>query len=72
MWKVYATATCPWCKRAKEFLEERGENVSYIILSQANLPEYLDEFPNAKTVPQIITPEGHKIGGFDNLVELFK
>ena len=72
MWTIYATSTCSFCKQAKEFLEERGEKVKYILLTHHTLNEYLDAFPNAKTVPQIITPEGRKIGGFDNLVQLFK
>ena len=24
--KVYSTPTCPWCKKAKQFLEDKGVN----------------------------------------------
>lgn len=72
MWTVYATTTCIWCKRAKGFLEERNEPLNYVILDHNTLNGYLKEFPDAKTVPQIITPDGVKIGGFDALVDYYK
>lgn len=70
-WVVYATDTCSWCKRAKEFLTERGESIEYVLLNGDTLPRFKADFPTAASVPQIITPEGRKIGGFDNLVALF-
>lgn len=70
-WIVYATSTCNWCRRAKEFLIERDEPVEYILLDDKTLPRFKKDFPTALTVPQIITPEGRKIGGYDNLVALF-
>lgn len=72
MWTVYATNTCPYCTQAKETLEGLGKEVKYIILTSATLNEYLDTFPTAKTVPQIITPDGDKIGGLDALLEYLK
>jgi glutaredoxin len=69
---VYATDTCSFCKQAKALLEEKGLEYKYIILNSKNLMEYLEDFPDAKTVPQIITPDGNKIGGYDALVDYLK
>lgn len=70
-WIVYATSTCNWCKRAKEFLIERNEPIEYVLLDEKTISRFKEDFPTASKVPQIITPEGRKIGGYENLVALF-
>lgn len=73
IWTIFGTPTCVWCNRAKEFLTERGEYFDYWNIEQhASMRYFKEEFPHAKTVPQIITPDGVKIGGFDALVDYYK
>lgn len=68
---IYATETCQYCKQAKALLEERGLPYHYKLLKTTkDLVELQEDFPGAKTVPQIITPEGKKIGGYDALLQL--
>ncbi len=69
--KVYSTATCPYCSRAKNLLqklhipfEERR-----VDLDRAALREMLEVTNHARTVPQI-TIDGRPIGGFAELTEL--
>lgn len=73
MWTIYGQPTCSFCKQAKSYLETRGEQVKYIdILSPDDIADFQELFPGARTVPQIITPEGKKIGGYDALVALIE
>ena len=73
MFIIYGTSTCVWCDRAKEFLGERREDYSFRNIENPHYFEnYKYDFPGAKTVPQIITPNGDKIGGFDALENLYK
>ena len=71
MFTIYATDTCQWCKAAKALLEERGYKYKYKVLkTAADVTEFQKEFPGQTSVPQIITPEGRKIGGYDALLQL--
>jgi glutaredoxin 3 len=65
MVKVYSTPTCPWCKRTKEFLEER--NVQF---EDVNVAENLEaakemvEKSGQMGVP-VIEIDGQIVVGFD-------
>lgn len=69
--KVYSTATCPICDKAKACLSKWG--IAYdevrVDQDQAGLKEMLQVSNGARTVPQI-TVDGKWIGGFSELTEL--
>lgn len=75
MYTVYGKPNCPFCVRAKEYLENHGKEYEYIDVSAeaSKRQELMDRVFNAvgfypKTVPQIFMPNGEYVGGFDNLL----
>ena len=69
--KMYSTATCPYCIRAKQLLRERGvEQIEEIRVdldhSQRGL---MMEITGQRTVPQIFIGQTH-VGGCDDLEAL--
>ena len=72
MYTIYSTTTCSYCKRAKEFLTERGEKYNEIIITSQEildgLATKLGYIP--KTVPQIWRGKTH-VGGYDDLVRQY-
>jgi glutaredoxin 3 len=69
--KMYTTATCPYCIRAKQILKAKGvEQIDEIRVD--TLPEgraVLMEVSGRRTVPQIFIGATH-VGGCDDLVAL--
>jgi glutaredoxin 3 len=69
--KMYTTAVCPYCIRAKQLLNARG--VAQIEEIRIDLdPEaraQMMEITGRRTVPQIFIGETH-VGGCDDLVAL--
>ncbi len=69
--KMYTTAVCPYCVRAKQFLKSRGvEHIEEVRIDL--LPEQRDHMMNLtgrRTVPQIFIGE-HHVGGCDDLIAL--
>lgn len=72
---VYGKTNCPFCEKAKSFLEKLNVQFDYLILDKDYTREELLELaPDAKTVPQIWQDiEGNlfHIGGYTELKELF-
>jgi len=69
--KMYTTAVCPYCVRAKQILKARGVTQIEEIRVDA-LPEErmkMMELTGRRTVPQIFVGEVH-IGGCDDLMAL--
>ena len=69
--KVYSTASCPFCDKAKALLNKWSipyEEVR-IDTDQAGLREFAEVTNGARTVPQILI-DGECIGGFTELTEL--
>ncbi len=67
---VYTTAYCPYCVRAKSFLQ--GEGIPFTEVSLEGKPEEmkaLKERTGLRTVPQIFFGE-ELIGGCDDLLAL--
>lgn len=68
---IYTKQGCPFCVRAKAFLDSKG--AEYHEIDVGNDPEKrqkLTEKSNGKkTVPQIFIGE-HHVGGCDDLLEL--
>ena len=69
--KMYSTATCPFCLRAKALLRQRGvESIDEIRIDE--LPaerETMIQLTQRWTVPQIFIGDVH-VGGCDDLVAL--
>lgn len=69
--KMYSTATCPYCIRAKQLLRERG--VAQIEEIRVDLDHgqrgHMMEITGQRTVPQIFIGQTH-VGGCDDLVAL--
>ena len=69
--KMYSTATCPYCLRAKALLKQRGvEQIDEIRvdLDPAERARMV-ELTGRRTVPQIFIGETH-VGGCDDLIAL--
>jgi glutaredoxin 3 len=69
--RIYTTAVCPYCIRAKMLLSRRGIAYDEIDVSgDAETRAWLVEKTGGRrTVPQIFI-RGESIGGFDELAEL--
>jgi glutaredoxin 3 len=69
--KMYTTAVCPYCQRAKALLRSKGvEQIEEIRVDL--LPEQranMMELTGRRTVPQIFIGAVH-VGGCDDLIEL--
>ena len=69
--KMYTTAVCPYCVRAKQLLKARGvEQIEEIRIDTD--PDRRDEMmglTGRRTVPQIFIGDTH-VGGCDDLVAL--
>ena len=69
--KMYTTAVCPYCVRAKQILKSKGvTGIEEIRVDQ--LPEAREHMMNItgrRTVPQIFIGETH-VGGCDDLMAL--
>jgi len=65
MIEIYGKPMCPFCDKAKSFCETRGFKYTYKSLgTDYTREELMEQFPNARTVPQIVI-NGKKIGGYD-------
>ena len=67
--EIYATAICPYCVSAKNFLKQRGLDWEEIRVDTdpARRDEMLARSGGRRTVPQIFI-NGTHVGGFDDLV----
>ena len=69
--KMYTTAVCPYCIRAKQILKSKGVEQIEEIRVDTNPDERVKmmEITGRRTVPQIFIGDTH-VGGHDDLVEL--
>ena len=69
--KMYTTAVCPFCQRAKQLLTARGvaqiEEIRVDTLPQERMR--MMDLTGRRTVPQIFIGDTH-VGGFDDLAAL--
>ena len=69
--KMYTTAVCPYCIRAKQILKSKGvdaiEEIRIDMEPEARLQ--MMEITGRRTVPQIFIGDTH-VGGCDDLVAL--
>ena len=67
MIEIWGKPNCPYCERAKALCESRNLKYKYKQLDvDFTRDEILENFPGAKTFPQIVVA-GTKIGGYDKL-----
>ena len=68
--KIYSTAICPYCERAKMLLEKRSiKYTEFKIDEDVKLFEEMLALSNGRrSVPQIFIDD-HHIGGYDDLVD---
>jgi glutaredoxin 3 len=67
---IYSTAACPYCVRAKRFLDAKG--VSYTELRvdlDPALRQQMEHKSQRRSVPQIFIGD-HHVGGFDDMWRL--
>ncbi len=69
--KMYTTAVCPYCIRAKQILKSKGvEQIEEIrVDTDPDIRIKMMELTGQRTVPQIFIGETH-VGGHDDLVAL--
>jgi len=69
---IYTTATCPYCRLAKQLLTELGVEIEEIRvdLDPAKRQEMVER-TGRLTVPQIFI-DGHFIGGYRELLKLYQ
>jgi glutaredoxin 3 len=69
--KMYTTAVCPYCIRAKQILKAKGvESIEEIrIDTDPAQREHMMQITGRRTVPQIYIGTTH-VGGHDDLVAL--
>ncbi|WP_431275468.1 glutaredoxin 3 [Variovorax ureilyticus] len=69
--KMYTTAVCPYCIRAKQILKSKGvEQIEEIrIDSDPQARATMMDVTRRRTVPQIFIGETH-VGGCDDLIAL--
>ena len=69
--KMYTTAVCPYCTRAKQILKSKGvEQIEEVrIDADPAARDYMMQITGRRTVPQIFVGETH-VGGCDDLMAL--
>ena len=69
--KMYTTAVCPYCVRAKQILKAKGvDQIEEVRVDTApELREHMIQITGRRTVPQIFIGETH-VGGCDDLMAL--
>lgn len=69
MIEIWGKTQCPYCEQAKALVEMKGAEYTYKQLGvDFQREEVLEEFPGARTFPQIKI-NGTAIGGYDQLRE---
>ena len=69
--KMYTTAVCPYCIRAKQILKSKGvEHIEEVrIDTDPAARDHMMQITGRRTVPQIFIGETH-VGGCDDLMAL--
>ena len=69
--KMYTTAVCPYCVRAKQILKAKGvvQIEEIRVDTSPELREHMMQITGRRTVPQIFIGDTH-VGGCDDLMAL--
>lgn len=66
---IYGKPGCGYCEAAKALCNTRGYTYEYLTMNEDYTREQLlENFPGAKTVPQIVV-NGLKVGGYDDFIK---
>jgi len=69
MIEIWGKPHCPFCEQAKQLCEMRGLTYTYKELAtHFTREEVLEEFPGARTFPQIKV-DGKIVGGYNELTK---
>ena len=72
MYTVYSKPNCSFCMQAKQLLEMEQLPFDYLTLgTHYSLQEFMELFPNARTLPMIVK-DGEVVGGYKDLCEYLK
>ena len=67
---IYSTAACPYCARAKQFLNAKGVNYTELRVDlDPALRQQMEQKSQRRSVPQIFIGD-HHVGGFDDIWRL--
>lgn len=66
---VLSRNNCQWCDLTLEVLHESGERPIVHYADKDHAIRSLMLMAGLKTVPQVFSPEGYHIGGYEDLVE---
>lgn len=68
--EIYATGSCPYCRRAMRLLESKGVTYQLIrVDKERGMRQEMEARSGRFTVPQIFIDDQH-VGGFDELSAL--
>lgn len=68
---IYSKDNCPWCDRAKELMYSKNTEYREIKIGRdITREEFMEQFPNVRTVPYILINE-EVTGGYDVLLSHF-
>lgn len=68
---IYTKDNCPYCVQAKNLFSAKNQSYEEMKIGvDLTREEFIDIFPDVKTVPFIIV-NGEKVGGYDKLVEYY-
>ena len=67
MIEIYTKPSCPSCLNTKMFLQSKGLEYTEIKIGKdISREEFLEKFPEARTVPWVLV-DGNLIGGYENV-----
>lgn len=67
---VYTKDNCPYCDKTKALLKFKGHTYTEIKIGvDITREEFMNLYPEARTVPQIIM-DGNRVSGYTELVKL--
>ena len=64
---VYTKENCSYCVMAKAFLNAHNISYNEILLTKETIPNFKEQYPQLKTLPQIFV-NGDLLGGYDELL----
>ena len=68
---VYTKPNCRFCEQAKRLIDEMGDEALEVEIGKdISRTEFMEFYPDVKTVPHIVITEW-EIGGFDELQKLY-
>lgn len=68
---AYTKPNCKFCEEAKKLINEKGDEIIEVEIGKGiSREEFMEFYPDVKTVPHIVLTEW-EIGGFDDLEKFY-